>query len=142
MHESSPPKNVGLNIINTPLRPLRNRSLLHFLPLLSHQPQTYLRFPHSNSPKPVLALHPHHSMLNEVAGCTHAHRPLQHLFRPYPKPTLHPHPYPCLHLNNWFHEIKSMFDTSTNLQLRCQYKLIFRLHHNKLLYHTTSINIP
>lgn len=75
-HKSSPPKNVGPNIINTPLQPLRNQNSLPSSPLSPRQLLTHLRFLHSNSPKPVLASQPHHSVSNEAASRTCAYKPL------------------------------------------------------------------
>lgn len=86
-------------------------------------------------------LQPHHSMSEEAASHTYACRPLQRLFRPYPKPTPYLHLYLCLRLNNQFYKIKLMFDTSTNPMLHCLYKLTFWHHHNKLCHHLTFVNI-
>lgn len=106
------------------------------------QPQLHLGSLHSTFQKPVLVPLLSHSMSNDAPNCTYVYRPLQHLFRPYPKPTPHPHPYPCLCLRNPYYMIKSMFDTSTNPMLRRLYKPTFRHYHNKLCCRTISINIP
>lgn len=139
--EYSYQKNAGLNTTSTPSQNPRDRSLPHSSPLSLHQPRTHLGFPHSNSQKPVLAPQPHHSV-SDKASRTRARKPLQRLFRPYPKPTPHLHPYPRLRLRNPYYAIKSTFDTSTNPTLRRQFKPTFRRHHNQLLHHTASINIP
>lgn len=107
-------KNAGPSTTSTPHQTLLNQSSSLSLPLSLSRPPTHLEFPHLNSLKPVPAPQPHHSISDVTAGCTHARRPLQRLFRPYPKPTPHLHPYPCLHLNNPYYKIRSMFDTSTN----------------------------
>lgn len=134
------PKSVGLNTTNTPSLNLHNWSSLLSSPLSLHQPQTHLEFPHSNFQKPVLALQPHRSVSDE-AGHTHARRPLQRLFRPYPKPTPHPHPYLRLRPCNPYYVIKSTFDMSTNPTLRHLYKPTFWHRHNQLRPRLTSINI-
>lgn len=140
--ESSLPKNVALSTTNTPHRPLRNRSSPPSLPLSPRQPPTHLGFPHSNSQKPVPAPQPHHSVSDEAADRTCARKPLQRLFRPYPKPTLHLHPYPRLCLRNPYYTIKSTFDMSTNPTLRRLHKPTFWHRHNKLRHRITSTNIP
>lgn len=140
-YESSPSKNVGPNTTNTLLRPLRSRNSLPSSPLLPRQPPTHLGFPPSNSLKPILASQPHHSVSDVIVGHTHIRKPLQHLFKLYPKPTPHPYPYPRLCLRNSYYTIKSMFDISINPMLYHQHKLTFWHHHNKLHHCTTSINI-
>lgn len=80
--------------------------------------------------------------MSDEAGRAWARKPLQRLFRLYPKPTPHPHPYSRLHLRNPYYAIKLTFDTSTNPTLRRQLKPTFRHRHNQLLRHTASINIP
>lgn len=139
--ESSLPKNVGLSITNTLHQPLRNWNSPPSSPLSPRQPPTYLESLHSNSQKPVLAPHHYHSTSEEV-GCTCARKLLQHLFRPYPKPTPHPHLYPRLRLRNLYYAIKSTFNTSTNPTLCRQHKPTFRHRYNQLRRHTASINIP
>lgn len=98
-------------------------------------------FSHLSSQKQAPVLLPHHSMSDEAVSCTYAHRPLQHLFRPYPKPTPHLYPYSRLRLNNSYYAIKALFDILTNPTLHHQHKPTFWLHHNKLLCHLVSINI-
>lgn len=142
VHESSPLKNVGQSITNIPLRPLRNQSSQPSSPLSPRQPPTHFGFPHSNSSKPVPVLQPHHSVSDVTVDRTYACRPLQHLFRPYSKPTPHPHLYPRLRLHNPYYAVKSTFDTSTNPTFRRLHKLTFRHCHNKLCHHITSVNIP
>lgn len=142
MHKSSPPKNVSPNITNTLLRPFRNWSSPHSLLLSPCQPQTHLGFPYLNFPKPVLAPQPHHSISDKAASRTYAHKPLQRLFRPYPKLTPYPHPYPHLCLRNPYYTIKLTFNMSTNPMLCRQHKPTFRHRYNQLRHRTTFINIP
>lgn len=85
----------------------------------------HLGFPYSSSLKPVLTPQPHHSVSNETAGHTHVRRPLQYLFRLYPRPTLHPHPYSCLCIRNLYYAVKLTFDMSTNPMLRHLHKPTF-----------------
>lgn len=129
-------RSAGSSTTSTQTLNLHDQSLLHSFPLSPTHPV----FPHSLSQKPVPA--PQHSASEEAVGRTRARKPLQRLFRPYPKPTPHPHPYPRLRLRNPYYAIKSTFDTSTNPTLRRQYKPTFRHLHNKLRRRTTSVNIP
>lgn len=109
-HECSYPKSAGLNTTSTPSLNLHDESLLHSF-LLS---LTLLGFPYSLSLKQILVPRYNNFVLEEAADCTYACKLLQHLFRPYPKPTPHLHPYPCLHFRNSYYMIKSTFNTSTN----------------------------
>lgn len=119
-HAQSYLRNAGLNTINTPTLNLHDlSSLCSFL----FSP-TYFSFSHSHSPKP-LAPQSHHSVSEEVPDPIHVRKPLQSLFRPYPKLTPHLHPYLCLQLNNLYYDIKSTFDMSTNLTLHCKHKPTF-----------------
>lgn len=141
-HKLSYPKNAGSNttsILNLNFRDQSSSpSSLPSLPLL----QIHLRFPHSSFLKQVLVPLPPHFVSEETVSRTHIRRPLQHLFRPYPKPTLHPHLYPRLRLHNPYYAIKLMFDISTNLMLHRLYKPIFWHCYNKLRHYLTSVNIP
>lgn len=76
-HESLPPKNIGLNTINTLGQIFQNPNLPPSSPPSPCQPRTHLRFSQSNYLKPVLAPQPDYSMLDEAAGRTHACKPLQ-----------------------------------------------------------------
>lgn len=120
--EHSYPRNVGSSTTNTRTLNLCDQSLLHSF-LLSPTPLSFL---HSHSLRQVPALQYSNSTSEEAPGCTCAHKPLQRLFRLYPKPTPYPHSYPPLHLRNPYYAIKSTFDTLTNLMLHRQYKLTFR----------------
>lgn len=131
------PRNIGLNTIITPTLNLYNPSPLRFFPLSP----IHLAFSHSLFSKLVLAPQPHYSASEEAPGCICAYKPLQHLFKPYPKPTLHLHLHLHLHLCNPYYAIKSMFDTLTNPMLHHLHKPTFRHHHNKLHRRLTSINI-
>lgn len=91
-------KNTSPSTTSTPHQTLLNQSSLLSSLLSPHQPLTHLEFPHLNSPKPVPASQPHHFVSDVTASRTHARRSLQHLFRPYLKPTPYPHLYLCLHL--------------------------------------------
>lgn len=137
-HKLFYPKNTGLNTTSIPSLNLHNQSLLHFFPLSP----THLAFPHSHYPKPILASQPYHSVSDEAVSRTYVRKPLQCLFRPYPKPTPHSHPYPYLHLCNPYYAVKSTFNTSTNPTLCRLHKPTFQHRHNKLRRHLTSINIP
>lgn len=136
--EHSYPRNAGSSTTSIQTLNLHDQSLLlPFLLLLTH-----LAFSHSLSQKQVPVPRYNNSVSEEAPDRTHAHRPLQRLFRPYPKPTPHPHPYLRLRLRNPYYAIKSTFDTSTNPMLCRLHKPTFRHHYNKLRRCITSSNIP
>lgn len=136
--EHSYPKSAGSSTISTWTLNLHDQSLLLSFPLSP----THLISPYSLSQKQVPAPQYNNSVSEEAPGYTRARKPLQRLFRPYPKLTPHPHPYLYLRLRNSYYVIKSTFNTSTNSTLHRLHKPIFRHHHNKLRHHLTSTNIP
>lgn len=141
-HELFYPKNAGSNITSIPSPNLLDRSSLPSSPPSLHQPQTHSVSLYSTSLKPVLAPQLPCSVSDNAPNRIHIRRPLQRLFRPYPKLTPHLHLYPRLRLRNPYYTVKSIFDTSMNPMLRHPYKPTFWHCHNKLCRHLTSVNIP